>query len=321
MFFLVSIGWLSDGLFMQIAVATIFSALLLVVLCYQTRLRVWLSSGVLLAMRLGSAGALALALLLLARRGDDDERVFALSVLLGSVAVFAIALWWSGQLAATTVRHDGVRYVFVHGFNNTAEQIDARARLLQNYLEVRNANDFDVGKWLSAAGNLQEKLQGPFAFAAAALYPLDNWLTRSSLWRKPVLKRLSKRENDDRRVRIVAHSRGCFVTTRCLIDMQRAVDGLAHVERVAFLHPDVDHTTFRRITEDWRRANIAVFDAAFDHATMISSVFHTRDLSQHIAWRARIANGRQALSHDAHFREPHINTVKHWLELGELKTN
>ena len=102
-FFLFTLGWLSEALFLQIVVATIFSVLLFVVLRYQTRLRDWLSSAMLVALRVGSAVALVLALLLLllARRGDDDERVFALSVVLGSAAMLAIALWWSSERAAT----------------------------------------------------------------------------------------------------------------------------------------------------------------------------------------------------------------------------
>lgn len=327
MLFLVSIGWLTDALFWQIATATIFSALLIVVLCYNTQLRVWLTSAMLVALRVGSAAVLVLALLLLARRGDSDERKFALSVVLGSVAMLVIALWWSGQLAATTIKRRGVRYVFVHGFNNTEEQVAKRAQLLEKYLEIKDKSDFDVGKWLSAAGSVNEKLSGPLKVVAAALYPLDNWLTQWSFWRKSVLDRLRKRDDDERSVRVVAHSRGCFVTTCCLIDLQEAVDGLAHVERVAFLHPDVDHGTFERISDDFRRAKIAVFDTAHDGATTLSSVFATRDLSQHIdsGRLVRIDKGLQALSHSAHFEEPHVDTVKCWLERGDFnvksKTN
>jgi hypothetical protein len=309
------VGWWSDSLRAQLLLV-VLSVATLAALMYYPALQQRVTHATLLALRggvvlallatlLASAGVLAL--------GDRDVRTAAL---LTCVGVWLFTEWWSKRLAAVVdvvANADGERrrFVFVHGFNNIDEDVAARAQLFEA----------EVGSWLSVAG----KLQAWVGKLSALLYLVDNIFTaRIGRIRDKVSAKL--RANGSERVRVVAHSRGCYVVTRCLTDMAIGGGGLNHIERVAFLHPDVDRDTFEKLDEEFRRRAVALFDTALDVATTSSAQLEkalgragnrSRDISALVAHHRRLAinvKNVEWLKHDAFFNEPHLSVVRQWLQ-------
>ena len=80
------------------------------------------------------------------------------------------------------------RIVFVHGFNNSASQIEARALKIRKCLPDPERDTVVVQRWFSAAG-LANHSGWPEPLAAL-LYPVDNFLTRNLFAGKRLFRHL-----------------------------------------------------------------------------------------------------------------------------------
>ena len=184
----------------------------------------------------------------------------------------------------------GCRLAFVHGFNNTPEEIAERMATIQALLPAHVA--LSGQEWTSVAGLARRRYGVPDA-AAAMLYPIDNYITNRlagrNLWLRPRM---------GERLCIVAHSRGCAVTTHWLMQDEGRQ---ARVHRVAFLHPDVDEATFEKLPETFRHEKVKVFDTKGDYATSVSGAFD---------------GGRDLMPYVRHSERAWVNLLSHnyWLD-------
>jgi esterase/lipase superfamily enzyme len=174
------------------------------------------------------------------------------------------------------------RLLFVHGFNNTPDQIAAREAAIREHLpagmELTTQRWHSVAAWVHRAG-LPEHY-------SALLYPLDNLLTKASVGRQLDLSDSMFGRGRKEKLVVVAHSRGNAVVVHWLLNNPSQLD---RIHRFAMLHPDVDAATFCLLPEHFRHNHVKVFDTKGDYATTVSGfVDGSRDLSPHVKHHDRI---------------------------------
>ena len=171
------------------------------------------------------------------------------------------------------------RIIFVHGFNNTPDQIRSREKAIRDILPGHV--EFSTQNWTSVAG-IANGLGIPEAFSAL-LYPLDNKLTKGFFSTELIRPKHSFFRKE--KVSIVAHSRGNALVVHSLLNKPSQLD---HIHRFAMLHPDVDAATFGRLPELFRHEKVKVFDTKGDFATTVSGIVDgSRDLSTYVKHQHR----------------------------------
>jgi len=187
--------------------------------------------------------------------------------------------------------------LYVHGFNNTDQEIDNRGKALQEVVGDR-ALVLAV-KWPSAAGRLQEWLQLRFHSAQAVAgsvavpsYASDNAETENGQGQADIASQIPEGQ-----FYLLAHSRGCHVTLEWI---HRNAHRWKDILRVVLLHPDTPRSEFgNRCSEasvksdatdpfseqlkdiinekvnarfqDFAREKIGCFDVQMDYATLVSA--------------------------------------------------
>jgi esterase/lipase superfamily enzyme len=173
------------------------------------------------------------------------------------------------------------RVLFVHGFNNSPQQIAAREAAIREHLPPNL--ELSTHRWHSVAGLVHRA--GLPEHYSALLYPLDNLLTKASVGRQLNLSD-SIFSRGKEKFAVVAHSRGNAVVVHWLLNNPSQLD---RIHRFAMLHPDVDAATFGKLPEAFRHNNVKVYDTKGDFATTVSGfVDGSRDLSPHVKHHDRI---------------------------------
>lgn len=216
--------------------------------------------------------------------------------------------------------------MYVHGFNNSQANITNQVNRLSELFEAQ----LTPVRWLSLAGRAKDGLLADWPMLSALLYPLDNWHTRMTDIATGSLEAAVQRSSGE--IRIVAHSRGCFVVCKLLKEAQNSQ--MQRIKRVALLHPDVDRQTVMEIPHQFRY-HLCIFETVLDYATTVSSAaggairrlrgddpirgmrrFHEATLLRFRYEDDGTASGN-TFSHSAWLDEPElVNVVRDWLESG-----